>query len=75
MTKDQIKNTLLLALTPVIATGADPRVYMEALLEVAAKSGADCAQSRDVFLVMADYAWSEGVADGSSPMFVAEAKG
>lgn len=74
MTKDQIKNALRLALTQVIAAGGEPRTYMEALLEVAAQHGADCAQSRDVFLVMADYAWSEGVADGSSPVFVAEAK-
>lgn len=60
------------AISNTIVLHCDERTYMEALLEVAASEGAKQQQSRDVFVVMADQAWSDGVDDGSEPVFTPE---
>ena len=71
MTKDQVKARLRYALN-TITLKCDERTFMEALLELAAGEGVGRNQSRGVFVVMADRAWSDAVADDSDPVFNAE---
>ncbi len=71
MTKGQVKASLRYALNTIVLK-CDQRTYMEALLELVADEGSERNQSRGVFVVMADRAWSDAVNDGSEPLFDVE---